>query len=194
MITPQLVFMILGIVLLVAACVLLVVALVYYVRNDIRGVQDDLAGRARRGGGAARNRRTTGRERSAVRRTRPDVGQRPLMDVEAASGIASPSVEDNLDTELDTKLRAVPQRMRGVNSDAYDVNDDIPTLVTSVGDYHQTNMADKSLNEADMPTAVDENEDEVLTIVEQASTGDAPVFVVTKSIVAVHSKEIIAVG
>lgn len=194
MITPQLVFMILGIVLLVAAVVLLVVALVYYVRNDIRGVQDDLAGRARRGGGTARNHRTTARERSTVRSTRPDVGQKSVMDVEAAGDIASPPLEDDLDTELDTKLRAVPQQMGGVNSDAYDINDDIPTLVTSVGDYHQTNMADKSLNEADMPTTVDENEDEVPTMVERASTGDAPVFVVTKSIVAVHSKEIIAVG
>lgn len=193
MITPQLVFMILGIVLLLAAVVLLVVALVYYVRNDIRGVQDDLAGRARRDRGARA--RTTARRSTNVRRSNLVPGQvTPGGGNDATHGGAAQPAEDELDTELDTKLRRVPQGMTGVNSDAYDVNDDIQTLVTSAGDYHRIDMTDKSLNEADMPTTVDKNEDEVSTVVEQASTGDAPVFVVTKSILAVHSKEIIAVG
>ena len=194
MITPQLVFMILGIVLLVAAAVLLVVALVYYVRNDIRGVQDDLAGRARHGRGA-RSRTNSAPRRSNARPANVVPGQMNLgRGNDAAYGGSVQPAEDELDTELDTKLRRVPQGMTGVNSDAYDVNDDIQTLVTSAGDYHRIDMTDKSLNEADMPTTVDKNEDEVSTVVEQASTGDAPVFVVTKSILAVHSKEIIAVG
>lgn len=190
MITPQLVFMVAGIVLLVTSFVLLVVALVYYVRNDIRGVRDDLAGRTRRGEGATRDRRAATRRRSNAGVARTSVGRRAAGVPDDLVADAQPE-EDQVETVIDTKLHGAPQNAAGISSDAYDVNDDIPTLVTSVGDYHQTNMSDKSLNDADVPTLVEEGGEGVAA---RRAGDDAPSFVVTKSILAIHSNEIITVG
>ncbi len=197
MITPQLVFMVAGIVLLVAAAVLLIISLVYYVSNDIRGVQDDLAGRTRRGGGSARDRGSASRRRANTRSVSSVSNQStPAPDMEAnvdVGAVVQPA-EDEVDTVLDTKLRKVSQDAAGVNSDVIDINDDIPTLVTSVGDYHRNDMPENYLNDADVPTVVDGSEDEMPTRVERTNATDVPHFVVTKSILAIHSNEIITVG
>ncbi len=195
MITPQFVFMIAGIVLLVVAAVLLIISLVYYVSNDIRGVQDDLAGRKRRGRGSARSRGAVSRERANTRGVRSAsnlkaADRKENIDVSAVVQLA----EDEVDTVVDTKLRKVSRDMVGVNSDAYDINDDIPTVVPSKGYYHRNNMPENYLNDIDVPTVVDGSEDEVPTQVERTNATNVPHFVVTKSILVIHSSEIISVG
>ncbi|MBR3157752.1 MAG: hypothetical protein IKF14_01490 [Atopobiaceae bacterium] len=191
MITPQFVFMVMGIVLLVAAVILLIVSIVYYVRNDIRDVQYDLAGRTRRGGGSARDRGTAVRGRSVARGSRPSSSEMPRgAEMNAAADVVVQQGEDEVETVLDTKLRAVPQNNSDVNSDAYDINDDIPTLVTSVDHYDEGAVSEQKLNESDLPTLVDESEDDVRTQIEQVGEANAS-FVVTKSILAINSKEII---
>ena len=175
MITPQLVFFIVGIVALVAAVGLLIAAGVYFVRQDIRGVMDDLSGKTRQGGAdagrGARRRRSAPARPAAVAPHNVGVVAR-----ESAAAMARPS-EDEVDTVLDTKLRKVPQGGQ-IISDGRDINDDMPTLVTSAEGYHQANMPEMS------------REDGIPTEVGESTSG----FVVTKSLVAIHANEVITAG
>lgn len=195
MITPQLVFMIIGIAAIVAGVVLVAVAFMYYFKNDIRGVKDDLSGKARQNDARGRRRQSRGQHRNVQARS-ADTGTStsPGVQVRDVPGAIVQPLEDDLDTVLDTKLRKVPSGYAGVSSDGYDVNDDTPTLVTSVGDYHLNDLPERNLNEADMPTAVDNGEEELPTQVNRTVQGSALSFVVTKSILAIHTDEIITTG
>ena len=184
MITPQLVFFVAGIVLLVVAVVLAIVAAVYFFRQNIRGVMDDLSGRTRQQHAGTDSRRSgrSKRHRDGVRAQGPDVV--PDQAAPKAPAFVSQPAEDELDTVLDTKLRKVPQRYAAVSPDGGDANDDIPTVVTSLG---------QGPDDADVPTTV-ESDDDIPTQVE-AAPGDATgVFRVTRSIVAIHTNEVITAG
>lgn len=203
MVTPQFVFMVMGITSFVVAAILLVVSVFYFVRNDVRGVMDDLSGKTRQVGASQGPRprrraswaRQTGRESMAPQAGIPfSVQQSTAMGQAGRQTPVSQSVEDDLDTVLDTKLRRVAANYGGVSSDIQDVNDGIPTLVTSVGEYHRNNMSEMNLGDADSPTMVESAEDGMPTQMESRSAAYDSRFVVTKSILAIHSKEVIAVG
>ena len=196
-ITPQLVFMVLGIVALVVAAVLLVMAIAYYVRNDIRGVQDDLSGKTRQGQATSATNRSR-RRRDTYHPAQVDTPSFAAVDPDdeqvrnVAGGVVQPA-EDDLDTVLDTKLRKIANA-GAVSSDTYDVNDDIPTLVTSAGDYHNSSVPERNVNDEDAPTMVEGEEGELPTEVEAAAADGRPSFVVTRSILAIHANEVITVG
>ena len=196
-ITPQLVFIVLGIVALVVAAVLLIMAITYYVRNDIRGVQNDLSGKTRQGQAASASNRS--RRRHDTRRpSQADAPSFAAVDPDdeqvrnVAGGVVQPA-EDELDTILDTKLRKVTGAV-SISSDTYDVNDDIPTLVTSAGDYHNFSVPERNVNDEDAPTMVEGEEEELPTEVEAAAADGRPEFVVTRSVLAIHANEVITVG
>ena len=196
-ITPQLIFFIAGIAALVVAAILFVIAMTYYTRQDIRGVKNDLAGKARQGQRSnAVTRGRTSRRVGAPSNVRPSVNQgAPANAMQQTPVAAAQNFEDDTDTVLDTKLRRVPQNIANVNSYSRDVNDDIPTVVTSVGDYHRQGVKqNQTQNDADVPTLVEENEEELPTQVEKTAAAEASSFVVTKSILAIHSNEIITAG
>lgn len=192
-ITPQLVFRVLGIAFLVIGAILVAVTVSYFFRQDIRGVMDDLAGRKRRGETSGSRRRPG---RPAAQRRGGGASQTPRVDEEvvreAPGAVVQPS-EDELDTVLDTKLRKVPQRMPGVNSDGRDVNDDTPTLVTALGDYHRSNVAESKLTDDDASTVVNGNEQDTPTEVEHRAAAPSS-FTITRSIVAIHANEVITAG
>lgn len=181
MFTPQNVLLIVGIVSIVVAVVMAILAAVYYTRNDIKSVMDDLSGRTRRNAGVGE---TTRRRRQ---RTRGNISsQRNATDdavVQMAVGAVTAPSEDDLETLLDSKLQPGVQETYEVNNDSYDVNDDMPTVAMTVSEYHQNNVTQTSMEDADSPTVLDGVE-----------TEGASVFVVTRSIIAIHSNEIIAAG
>lgn len=191
MITPQSIFMILGVVAFALSALMLAIALVYYFRNDIRGVKDDLSGKARRVGQTEQRYRPRGGTlgRSASGQSRAGI----VQEQEALDGPAAGSqpAEDDLETVLDTQLRAVPQEFRAVSSDGHGVNDDIPTLVTSMDDYHRIGVSEDDLNDAEMPTVVEDCHEELSSGTRSAVDQGSPSFVVTKGILALHSSEII---
>ena len=194
-ITPQLIFFIAGIAALVVAAILFVIAMTYYSRQDIRGVKNDLAGKARQGQrGASTVRRTTRSTRASRNTQRSVVDDARRGNVYEPTGGMSQQPEDDMDTILDTRLRQVPQGMGGVSSYNQSINDDIPTVVTFLGDYHNGEVSKQSENDANAPTLVEENEEDLPTQVDQANAVDASSFVVTKSILAIHSNEIITAG
>lgn len=191
-ITPQSVFLVLGIVGIVVAVVLLVIAIVYYVRNDIRAVQDDLSGKARQGrvsSTASRGRRR--RDRQAPQAAVQSDGAIPLDDtreVERAGRPMRPS-EDEIDTVLDTKLHKVAEG-NIVNSDQKDINDDMNTVTATSSGYHEGDITERTMGNCAELSKNKDGEDDLPTEVE----GDRPEFVVTRSMLAINSAEVITAG
>lgn len=193
--TLQLALLVASIAAFAVAVLLLVWAAHTYVSQDIRGVMNDLSGKSRQGNRASGSAR---RRRQGVQRHTLHGG----VSVDSAAGLVDAAVqgvahapgpvsEDDLDTVLDTKLRKLPQEYVQVSSDMHDVNDDMPTLVTSIPDYHQNDAADANVGDADDPTYVGQDSDDVPTEVEGTTSSDAHPFVITQSILAIHSSEII---
>lgn len=193
MITPQMFFLVAGIVLCVASGALAVAAVVYYIRNDIRGVRADLAGETR-GTGQAGRRSATPKASNARRTPRKRAQRANDSDEEIlhnAPEFMSQPMEDDLDTVLDTKLRRIDAGGPEFSYGSKDVNDDIPTLVTSMGVYHRSGASEANMNDEDAPTIVDGSEEDAPTAVEETSADAEPSFVVIKSILAINSSEII---
>lgn len=193
MITPQLVFMVAGIVSLVTSVILLIVSIAYFMRNDIRGVMDDLSGKTRTSGTATHARSESGRAKRQKRKGHTSIQDQVSQDasVRETQGDGFQSLEDDLDTVLDTKLRKVTP---GISSDTHNINDDTPTVVTSIGEYHQEDSHEMKLKNQNGSDVLDGTEGALPTQVESEPVAYGNQFVVTKSILAIHSQEIIAVG
>lgn len=174
--SPQRIFFILGIVLFVVAALLAVVAAYVFVSQDIRSVMDDLSGRTR--GKNIEKLRDRG-----SRRSRGNVAKgEAVAVVQSMAEIAEPSAGAPQSVPTDSNSAA---SMPEINYDIDDGNDDIPTVVTSMDQYHLKGYAFNG-------ESGDSRQDDSVGVADSA--GDNTPFRVTKRIVLVHSDGVITAG
>lgn len=173
--SAQRAFFILGIALFVAAVVLAIVSAYVFVSKGIRTVMDDLSGKTR--GNDIRN------LRGRVTRQR---GKAAKGDAASSAGgrfaVGEPSPEaPQVGPAGEVAAGNVPE----INYDIEDSSDDIPTVVTSLDQYHTGGYA----HDGGALGAYDDLE----TAVED-SGAVASTFRVTRRIVLVHSDGVITAG
>lgn len=180
----------LGIAAFVVAGVFLALAAHTFFAQDIRGVMADLSGQARVGARTGST-QATGRGRGSTRSRRPSrrryeglASQEVPQEAPPGQGVGVPNTtsEDGIDTILDTALREAHRNAMGISNDSRYINDDMPTLVTSIAEYpQQVGMQTGDSTEA--PTAV-----------EGAGSTSSGSFRISRSIVAISSNEVISVS
>ena len=173
--SPQLILRIAGIAALVIAALFAVLAVHYYLTQDIRGVMDDLSGKARARGVAGTRRRASERSTAGPsRQGRAAAAVAPVRqgEVQAAPAVAAPAdpvpapmpAFALADEAGPSTMLVAAGRTEGVVSapPAHDVEDDLETMVAPEG--------------------------------KEPPVGTSPSsgFHLTKSIVMIHSQEIIA--
>ena len=157
-ITPQLVFLAVGIMALVVAFALLLVALAYYARKNIRGVKNDLAGKARHGQRAssitcARTPRGT-YARGVRHAAAPGVVAGVVREMPT---VVAQGVEDDANTVLANQPRDEPRGFAGTNPSGRDANDAVPTILFPNGAFRHGGIDPASVPEQgaeDAPTLV----------------------------------------
>lgn len=181
---PHLLLQIVGFVAFFLSLVLAVVAGVYYIRNDVHAVKNNLLGRVQMIESVESGKRS-------VKRASDLLSTGSALDQTRIESRASE--EDELETVLSADARRTSSGDTSLISyDESDINDEMPTLVNSKGDYHQTSNA-KAVTDYGNSVIVETSEDGLPTEVSHANTDEEPLFQVTTSIHFVPSEEIIAV-
>lgn len=209
-ITPQAVFMYLGIAAILVAAVMLGLAAYTFFHEDIRGVMDDLSGR-RRANAVGRG-RAGRRARTAARR--PHVAQRPAPEGAAAS--VGPGRQQAASAGEPVQAAGIGQGVPAASDTmrhAMPAQPDTMAASRPMGDDEDTaeTIVDEDLGITRRPVGVDfglsVEEDDVLTEVaslDEASAQDvdtvatepvpatgSPLFRVTRRIVSISSPEVI---
>lgn len=162
---PQFILRVVGIAALVVAVLFALLAVHYYLTQNIRAVMDDLSGKTRaRGVAGARTRVSSDSRRSETHRSSRQNVAPAAGSVDSASPTAQPRRAE---------VTPAPQPMPM----AFEDEDDTGTVLVGAVHSGASAAGDTSQKPSPAPETV---------------PGDKPLFRITRSIVLIHSQEVIA--